>query len=718
MRVSYTHFVFSPVAVFALFITFSTAHAQTWTQTGGPEGGAVPTVCIDSFSRIFIGTEAGGVFETTDRGSSWIARNAGLSTFHVRELEANAKGYIFAVTYDAGVFRWFSDDNPHWTLLDSSLTFGVVTALACAPNSHIFIGSSALGIVRSTDEGHTWATKSEGIDSNDARINILTASASSVLALTSTRTNAYHIYSSTDDGEHWSILAQAPSGGTPSALLSLPDGTLLYGDQLGNLYRMRDGKTWERIYHDAGGFGINNVVRNPHDAALFLRTNYGDLYRSSDTGTSWSMVSADSVGGNIYATGIDTTGTIYVGTDFEGVLRSDDNGKTFTLVNQNLISTLVYGVACDRRGNVFAVTEDFIWRSTDRGATWERLSLEIGEVLNEPAFAIDSIGTLYLGNLNGIWVSQDSGRNWTNPIRPTKANASYNCFALEVSASGVVYGATQYGLLRSVDHGVTWDTIKSDLPPGAMKGVVVADNGDIYADDGNSNIYRSIDTGQSWTNIPYSTGIVIAKSRSLLFSTSKPDLFRSTDSGATWDQMVLDPINHRTVFNLLLDRHGYLLAPTDSGVYLSKDNGNSWASISDGLKDASAPRLSAVTRLCEDGTSGIYYAASRGQGIFRSVLFSGVSDRDRSSYSSISIASYPNPFRGTTQIRFDLPKATECKLEVRDVLGTVVWSREFSHLEAGEHTIACDLKDAANGNYFCLVKTADGTSATMIALER
>src|SRR5437868_6770844 len=89
-----------------------------WTQTNGPEGGAVSSVTIDSSGRLFAGTEAGGVFGSPDQGSTWFARNAGLRSFHIRELESSPHGYIFGVTYDAGIYRYFNDDLPHWTPLD------------------------------------------------------------------------------------------------------------------------------------------------------------------------------------------------------------------------------------------------------------------------------------------------------------------------------------------------------------------------------------------------------------------------------------------------------------------------------------------------------------------------------------------------------------------------------------------------------------------------
>jgi len=51
-------------------------------QTNGPNGGSVLSI-VKSGANIFAGTSTGGVFLSTDNGTSWIAINSGLPSLDV-----------------------------------------------------------------------------------------------------------------------------------------------------------------------------------------------------------------------------------------------------------------------------------------------------------------------------------------------------------------------------------------------------------------------------------------------------------------------------------------------------------------------------------------------------------------------------------------------------------------------------------------------------------
>ena len=52
-----------------------------WQQTGGPEGGLISSLAIDptNSQTVYVGTNPGGVFKSTDGGSSWNVINSGLT---------------------------------------------------------------------------------------------------------------------------------------------------------------------------------------------------------------------------------------------------------------------------------------------------------------------------------------------------------------------------------------------------------------------------------------------------------------------------------------------------------------------------------------------------------------------------------------------------------------------------------------------------------------
>ena len=62
----------------ALLSIALTTNAQ-WTQTNGPEGGSIAAF-VTNGTNLFAGTRGGGVFLSTNSGSSWTAVNNDLPT--------------------------------------------------------------------------------------------------------------------------------------------------------------------------------------------------------------------------------------------------------------------------------------------------------------------------------------------------------------------------------------------------------------------------------------------------------------------------------------------------------------------------------------------------------------------------------------------------------------------------------------------------------------
>src|SRR6266480_7345874 len=76
-----------------------------WAQTNGPQGGDGIALATNPSGHVFVGTQGGGIFRSSDNGETWAAVNNGLTDTNVRALAINAAGHIFGGTWSSGVFR-------------------------------------------------------------------------------------------------------------------------------------------------------------------------------------------------------------------------------------------------------------------------------------------------------------------------------------------------------------------------------------------------------------------------------------------------------------------------------------------------------------------------------------------------------------------------------------------------------------------------------------
>ncbi len=66
---------------------------------------------------------------------------------------------------------------------------------------------------------------------------------------------------------------------------------------------------------------------------------------------------------------------------------------------------------------------------------------------------------------------------------------------------------------------------------------------------------------------------------------------------------------------------------------------------------------------------------------------------------------YPNPFNPSTTIEFSLPKRTNVKLTVYNILGKKIAELADGNYDAGSYSIIFNAKDLPSGVYFYQLKT-------------
>ncbi|MEW5883006.1 MAG: glycosyl hydrolase [Armatimonadota bacterium] len=176
------------------------------------------------------------------------------------------------------------------------------------------------------------------------------------------------------------------------------------------------------------------LLSSHHPDILYYAANR--VFRSLDQGRTWTPISGDLTGeprqGDVpfgTCTAISESplqfGLLYVGTDNGRVWRTDDGGVNWREISRGLIPfkwtsrivasphdpDTVYVALSGYREDDFA---PYLFRSTDRGETWTRISYGLP---NEPINVVreDPLvrDLLYVGTDLGVFLSWDAGATWT-----------------------------------------------------------------------------------------------------------------------------------------------------------------------------------------------------------------------------------------------------------------------------------------------------------------
>ena len=97
-------------------------------------------------------------------------------------------------------------------------------------------------------------------------------------------------------------------------------------------------------------------------------------------------------------------------------------------------------------------------------------------------------------------------------------------------------------------------------------------------------------------------------------------------------------------------------------------------------------------------------------------LVTAVDDDNLTPFTFELSQNYPNPFNPTTEIRFDLPTASNVRLVVYNVLGQRVATLINGRREAGKHIAAWDATRHASGVYFYRLETPTNTNTRKMLL--
>ena len=251
-----------------------------------------------------------------------------------------------------------------------------------------------------------------------------------------------------------------------------------------------------------------------------------------------------------------------------------------------------------------------IFSSTNAGRSWIR---------SDPGILIKALNSLCEHNGSilaatdlGVLRSDDDGMTWrlTNGSMPDTMVTF-----VENSGPYLLADFPGRGLFRSGDEGLSWQMVYSPDLNEDLRAIFVADS--LVLVGGSRGCLASTDNGLTWSlrnsGMPQQVRPVVsfAKKDTLVFAGTTVSIFRSSDMGEDWEEVEIG-IPGVGAWALVVSGAN-LFAGNEEGVFQSVDNGDLWLPVNVGLEGATVKALAVQGPALIAGTdAGVFRTTDNG----------------------------------------------------------------------------------------------------------
>jgi photosystem II stability/assembly factor-like uncharacterized protein len=406
-------------------------------------------------------------------------------------------------------------------------------AVVARSGGRIVLAGLRDGLYRSEDGGENWTRANH--DPRITPVGVITdPSNPDLVYVTQTA-----LYRSTDGGRTFDAFAGAPSGDDFQLLWidAHRSNRLLAGVDQGAVVSVDAGKTWSSWYNQPTGqfyhvitddrfpYHVYAAQQDSGSVAVPNRSDFGEIgYRDwySPGGFEFGYLAPDPLDPDI----------VFAGGWYRTVVRFDR--RTGQIVHVFVPGTKYRSVNnapmffSPQNPHTLYYATQFLMKTTDAGMTWQEISPDLTDV---------------------------PGRSRTPPRVPTPSAPAITTFSLSTAKAGVIWAATNNGVIQTTDDGgATWNNVS---PP------------DVPA----NGAFEIIDAGRHDARTAYATLIVPQDVH--------PYVYRTRDGGTTW-QRISEGLPGTAFARVVREdpvREGLLFCGTESGVYISFDAGDHWQSL-------------------------------------------------------------------------------------------------------------------------------------------
>lgn len=599
-----------------------------WTSIGPSAtiGGRVLCIAISpaNSNNLFVGSASGGIWKSTNAGTSWSSIETGFPVLGVSSLlVTNAGDTIYAGTGE--VYRTDTSD----------IGFNVWKAR----------GTYSVGILRSIDGGVNWSQVFVKSTSNLFGVQSMKFHPSRRDTVFACTTDG--LYKSPDQGVTWNkilnkiFVSDLVINPTNPQIMLASVGNLVNSDK--GIYRTTDGgTTWVKA---TSALPTNNSgyikLRNAGAALVYASIGMNDaseneLYMSNDFGTTWVAKSGShhaqyqfwsahnlaidpSNSNKIIIAGVST----YLYTSTSTTTNAGSKGSALSAIHSD-----VHDIQWDPNNvnTVYICCDGGVCKSTNNGVSFSAINSGLAATQFYASFACSpTSSTTFVGGLqdNGIVKTTDGGTTWNSVAGGDGGSCAF-------ATSTVVYGSNDARTVnKSTNTGgsfsgslSSWAFVADDRT-AFMAPIAVAPSATSTVYCASDNWHCTTNAGSSWTNTAYGTatnyiemryktgiaiGVSYTNASKVYVSTSPfsqkvdntlnintpPNLFKSTNAtvaiptftnikGTLPNRFVMDfaisKTNDDSVF-VVLGGYG-----STSHIYVTGNGGSTWVNAGYGLPD-------------------------------------------------------------------------------------------------------------------------------------
>ncbi len=566
-----------------------------------------------------------GVYKSTDAGKTW--KHIGLDkSRHISDVIIHptnpdimfvaAQGAQYGPSDERGIYR-STDGGDSWerTLFvnnttgasDLSMDMKNPSILYAAMWQHrrypwiMESGGASSGLYKSTDGGVSWDKMKTGLpkEFGKAGISVSRANNEVVFAVIEAEGTKGGVYKSTNAGKKWAQVNKdriniARSWYYMEIVADTQNENIVYVLNAPVTKSIDGGKSFKPLPTPHGD--NHHLWIDPNNNQRMINSNDGGSNVSNNGGISWSTQT------------------------------NQNTAQFYRVITDNLVPYNVYGGQQDN--STVAIAS----RTNDAGIDWKDWYAVAGGESAFLAFDPDDPQIIYGGTYQGNLDKWDASSRESKPIKeypelglsiaPKDSKYRYNWNAPVITSPHdrkTIYHAGNI-VFKSTDEGQSWETVSPDLTknevdkhgPGGGPYTNEAAGGENYntisylveskhekgvlwagSDDGLLHLTR--DGGQNWSNVtppniadgivnsidishhdPATAYVVVMRYKSMDL---RSHIFRTTDYGRSWTRIV-NGINGEHTFTRVVradpKRKGLLYAGTETGLFISLDDGQNW----------------------------------------------------------------------------------------------------------------------------------------------